>query len=237
MNIFTGTCILCGMSSRRKQDLCKKCEAELPWIEKSCFRCGQPLDNENITECGQCLQKIIPFDRTIALFHYKKPIDILIKGLKFTNKLIYARILGDLLGAKLQQSYKHDKPPDTIIPVPLHKKRLQERGYNQALEIARPIASKFNIPIDYQSCQKVKHTKAQASIPAQERLNNMQKAFVVSKKFCAKHIAIIDDVITTGATIRELSAAFRQHGAQTIDIWCCARTSTAQGKNRRYCNC
>lgn len=226
MFLFTGTCILCDISSHRKQDLCLKCESGLPWLQKACPRCGLPFKGiyENVHECGQCLQNLMPFDKTIALFYYKKPIDNMITALKFANKLIYAKIFGDLLGEKLQEHYKYNKLPELIIPVPLHKKRLQERGFNQALEITRPIAKKLHLSIDFKSCQRIKYTKPQALISSKERLENIKKAFVVNKKFHAKHVAIIDDVMTTGNTVKELSKALRCQGVRNIDVWCCART-------------
>jgi len=239
MNIFYGTCILCGLSSKRNIDICLKCETELPWIEKACCNCGQPLydiyDNDskntestliNTETCGSCLRKKPPFDKTLVFFHYQKPISDFIMALKFNKKLIYAKILTDLLIPKLIKHYNINQSiPELIIPVPLHKKRLRERGYNQALEIARPIAKKLNLPIDFRSCRRIKPTKPQTFISSSERDKNLIGAFTVNNQFRAKHIAIIDDVMTTGNTVKELSKILHKNGAQTIDIWCCARTS------------
>jgi ComF family protein len=228
MSIFCGTCVLCGLSSGRSLDICMECEAELPWIQYACHQCGEPFDTKDNTKCGDCLKQHPPFDKTIALFYYKKPIDNFITALKFADKLIYARILGDLLTVKLMKYYHNNsyKLPEIIIPVPLHHQRLRERGYNQALEIARLIAKKLRIVIDYKSCRRIKHTQAQALLPFKERKKNLIKAFTVKHNFKAKHIAIIDDVVTTGSTVSALSKVMRKQGVQTIDIWCCARTCT-----------
>jgi ComF family protein len=224
MSIFYGTCILCGLSSGRTSDICQECESELPWIANACYCCGQDLDSfDNI--CGCCLQKRPAFDRTIALFHYQKPIDNFITALKFANKLIYAKILGELLASKLISHYSESQRwPEVIIPVPLHNKRLRERGFNQSLEITRPIAKKLKIPTDFKSCYRTRNTQAQAQISFKERQKNLINAFAVKHNFRANHIAIVDDVMTTGSTVGELSETLRQHGVQIIDIWCCART-------------
>jgi ComF family protein len=195
-NLFTGTCILCGLPSHRKQDLCKACEADLPW------------QNNNTT----------------VIFHYQEPIDRLITGLKFANKLIYAKILGELMATKLKKHYQNKKLPELIIPIPLHKQRLRERGYNQALELARPIAKQLKIPLDFNSCIRTKNTAAQTLIPAKQRAQNLKNAFIINKKISAKYIAIIDDVTTTGNTINELSRILYQANINKVDIWCCAKT-------------
>jgi ComF family protein len=196
------TCILCGMPSNCQQDLCTHCRADLPWIEDS-------LPNN-----------------TIALFHYQKPINNLIKALKFNSKLIYAKILGELMAKKLMYHYQENKLPELIIPVPLHKKRLCERGFNQAVELARPIAKKLKMPIDLDSYIRVKHTEAQALMPAKQRAKNIHQAFAARKNLTVKHVALIDDVITTGNTINELSKIIYQSNIEKIDIWVCAKTNT-----------
>jgi len=189
------------MPSYRDKDLCRNCEIDLPWVNAS-------LPN-NI----------------IAVFYYQYPIDHLISALKFANKLIYAKVLGELMADRLVYSYKCGSFPEVIVPVPLHKYRLRERGYNQALELARPIAKQLNIPIDFNSCVRIKHTEAQSLVPAKQRQKNVKNAFEVSKNFSAQHVAVIDDVITTGNTIRELSKVLLQSGVSRIDLWCCAKTN------------
>ncbi len=201
--LFPGTCILCNMPSYRRQDLCRSCEIDLPWIDT-----------------------LMP-NYVIALFYYQYPIDHLISALKFANKLIYAKILGELMADRLVESYKCGSLPEVIIPVPLHKHRLRERGYNQALELARPISKQLNVPIDFNSCVRVKHTEAQTLVPAKRRQKNVKNVFAVNKNFSAQHVAIIDDVITTGSTIRELSNVLLQSGVSRIDVWCCAKTNYA----------
>lgn len=199
--LFPYICVLCGLPSACQQDLCHGCKADLPWIKN-------PLP-----------------DNTIALFNYQKPINHLIRELKFNGKLIYARILGELMAEKLKHYYAQQDLPEIIIPVPLHKKRLCERGFNQAIELARPIAKTLKIPLDVHSCMRIKHTEAQALMPAKQRGNNIQHAFAIRKNIGAKHIAIIDDVMTTGNTINELHSTLYASNIKKIDIWLCAKTS------------
>ncbi len=174
--------------------------------------------------CGQCLQKAPPFDVTYALYLYEAPITKLILALKFNQALVNARVLGELLAtAALQSWYKTRSLPTVIIPVPLHPTRLKERGFNQSLEIARPLAKALKLPIDTDHCKRNKVTAPQSTLLAAERRDNVKGAFTVSGHFAGQHVAVIDDVITTGSTVTEFCNVLKQHGAQTIDIWCCAR--------------
>lgn len=123
-----------------------------------------------------------------------------------------------------QRDWYQDKPlPDLILPVPLHRLRLRERGFNQALEIARPITKRLRIPIDKHSLQRIRHTRPQTGLKAPEREVNLKNAFKTIRDFSGKHIALLDDVVTTSSTINACSQALMDAGAKQIDIWCCAR--------------
>jgi ComF family protein len=220
--IFPSSCVFCNDLSRRKLDLCAACENELPFLQNYCTCCAQPLVEGQVI-CGNCLNNRLTFIKTFVLFHYQTPIDQLILGLKFSNRLINAKVLGELLANYLADQYRIQAKPEIIIPVPLHSARLRERGYNQAFELARPIAKKLKIPIDKTNVVRIKNTAAQALLPAKERAQNIKRAFSVTKMKKYKHVAIIDDVITTGNTIIELSKTLHQAGVEKIDIWCCAK--------------
>lgn len=169
------------------------------------------------------MQQPPPFDATFALFSYQPPITKLIMELKFHQRLVHARVLGELMASMLQQKYQSQPLPSCIVPVPLHAKRLRERGYNQALELARPIAQQFKIPLDTNTCIRHKHTAAQAQLTQQTRRQNIKNAFKIQEDIKGKHIAVLDDVITTGQTISELCKTLRAAGAARIDVWCCAK--------------
>jgi ComF family protein len=157
---------------------------------------------------------------------YLPPITKLIMELKFHHKLVNAEILGQLMAQTLQKRWYYNKSlPDVIIPVPLHTQRLQERGFNQALEIARPISDRLQIPLDTLSCQRARHTTAQATLVAEQRHQNVKNAFVIHQDFTGRTIALLDDVITTGQTVAELSKTLKKAGAKRIDIWAIARAT------------
>lgn len=215
---FPHTCVLCSARTHREIDLCVACENDLPIIQYGCSLCGVSLPiSQNL--CGQCLQHFPCFDKTIVLFSYEEPITKLIIDLKFHHQLIYAKILGLLMARKLNTTAL----PECIIPVPLHKKRLRERGFNQALEIAKPISKILNIPIDRYSAQRTRETEPQSLTHAKERKKNVKNAFQIKPTFKANHVAIVDDVMTSGHTVNELSQALKKAGVKQIDIWCAAR--------------
>ncbi|MCL5260101.1 MAG: ComF family protein [Gammaproteobacteria bacterium] len=221
--LFPRICVLCKAPSKRDFDLCLGCEHELPHIKFSCEQCGLPLA-VNQAQCGSCLTDPPAFNATKSLFFYEAPIDSLVLALKFNNNLLYANLFGELLALHLQGYYHNRKLPEVIIPVPLHRDRLRERGYNQALEIARPVAKKLNIQINKFSCVRFKNTLQQSALAFSERKQNIKDAFAVVKPLHAKYVAIIDDVVTTGYTVNEFSKSLRQAGAEKIDVWCVART-------------
>jgi len=228
--LFPSTCILCNALSKCKLDLCAACTNDLPFLKNCCMRCAQPLP-EGQTVCGACLNNPLPFlIRTFALFYYQTPIKQLMLSLKFNNCLVNAKILGELLANYLYNQYQNQDKPEMIIPVPLHPSRLRERGYNQALELARPIAKKLKIPIDKSSAKRTKNTIAQALLPAKKRAQNIKQAFDVNEAKIRhyKHVAVIDDVITTGNTATELCKILYQNGVNKIDVWCTAKAHFQQ---------
>lgn len=216
-------CILCNNPSYRKQDLCDACLKDLPFAQKLCQRCAIPLTVVNhFALCGKCSGKSPPFDCTYALFFYQFPVTKLILDLKFQEALMNARVLGELLAEKIKYSYQTKLFPDVIIPIPLHSNRLKERGFNQALEIARPLSNALKLPIDKYSCIRHKPTFAQATLSASKRQKNIQGAFTINP-LPYRHVAVVDDVITTGTTISEFCKTLKQQGVETIDVWCIAR--------------
>jgi ComF family protein len=198
---------------------------ELPVLKPGCLSCANVLSLENSHSfCGECLQKKPPFDITHGLFHYQPPIPKLILDLKFHHALTHARLFGELLAEKIiQEWYQENAFPTAIIPMPLHVSRLKERGFNQALEIARPIAKALNIPLTIHDVVRIRPTLPQATLSADSRKQNVKNAFLIKKSLENQHVAVVDDVITTGNTIREFCRALKKAGAGKISVWCCAR--------------
>ena len=219
--------ILCHSPSDTVNDICQACLNELPILPQSCPQCAKtlPEGTTSTLSCGQCLKFPPPFDATYALFSYEPPITKMIMGLKFSEKLVNARVLGALMAdAVLSRWYVDKRLPHLIMPVPLHPKRLQERGFNQALEIGRTLTKRLDLPMDKHGCSRIKHTSPQATLAKNSRNQNMKNAFQVHRDYTNQHIALLDDVTTTGQTLTELSKALKKAGAAHIDIWCCAKT-------------
>ncbi len=222
--IYPPTCLLCGGQGQQGRDICEGCLRELPRNLSCCLVCALPLPQEYGTAatCGNCLMHHPGFDLSHAPFLYLPPIGRLIGDLKFNSGLTQARLLARLVGDSLETAM--ESPPELLIPVPLHPSRLRERGYNQSLELARPLSRQFGIPLQYNLCTRIRATPHQLSLKKQDRARNVKGGFRVSGKLNARHVALIDDVITTGATVSELARLLKKNGVERVDVWAVART-------------
>ena len=144
----------------------------------------------------------------------------LIAQLKFAHQYKNARLLGGLLAQHIGGSAEL---PDCIVPMPLHPNRYRERGFNQSIELARHLSKQLAIPLDLHSCVRNRDTAHQTSLPAKQRRKNMRKAFSIKKSLPFQHVAIVDDVLTTGASASALAQALKQNGVSRVDVWVCAR--------------
>ena len=217
--------MLCGVTATDGCDLCSDCCADLPYLRTACRVCALPLTVVGI--CGRCLRREPKIHRSHAIFHYASPVDFFIQRLKFNRKLNYARLLGVLMARELAERYSSDADdlPKLIIPVPLHPARMRDRGYNQSLELARPVSALFNIPIDYSCCVRIHNTALQSDLPARLRRKNVKGVFRM-QAVEPDHVVIIDDVMTTGYTVNELAGVIRNAGVDRVDVWTCARASS-----------
>ncbi len=212
-------CVLCGACPTRAGfGLCAACLDELPFLGRACGRCATPLGSGEI--CGKCQRRPPPFEHLSAVFQYAEPVSSLIQALKFHGGLSHARLLGELMAAYLEAGAPM---PRLLLPVPLHRRRLRERGYNQALELARPIARRLGIPLDYRCCLRVAATAMQSQLSVKARRGNVRNAFRVTPRPGFEHVAVIDDVLTTGHTVMELVRCLKAAGAGRVDVWVCAR--------------
>ena len=233
-------CLLCGDLGHQEHDLalCKPCLADLPILGETCLSCANPLESRferlesfleespllQIRHCGQCLQYKPYFDHSLAFFPYAHPFDYFIHAIKFRSKLAITSLLGKLMAQQISSTVKLlDEMPDALLPVPLHPSRQRERGYNQSLELARPIAKQLQIPILNDLAQRTKATPPQSSLPLRQRKQNLKDAFIINYSVKDRHIAIIDDVMTTGTTVNALAKKLKQAGAQRVSIWCLCR--------------
>lgn len=178
--------------------------------------------NDQSVQCDSCADMPPPFFRVCALFKYKPPLTKIIYRLKFGGRLDYVRPLGNLMANKIINSwYEGGALPEVIIPVPLSKQRYQERGYNQSMELGKIIAKNVHIPLETSVCLRIRNTKMQAQLAKMARGKNLRGAFVPRKT--ATHVAVLDDVVTTGNTVRALSYALQAAGTERIDIWAICR--------------
>lgn len=222
--VLPGMCLICGANAE-KNNVCLACYQDLPILPNSCERCALFLPaHADSNACAFCLKSPPAFEKTFALFPYQAPIGGLIKHLKFKQDLASAKFFSDLLHEKILSTwYKNTSLPQLILPVPLHPLRLKRRGFNQAVEIARPLAKKLGLPLDLFGLKRIKDTAAQSGLSKKLRRMNIKSAFECQQKYGNLCIALIDDVVTTGLTIREISRVLKINGAKTIHVWCCAR--------------
>lgn len=222
--LFPPRCRLCGAAPAADIALCRACLAELPWLENGCCRCARPLPTGvDSLLCGVCLKRTPAFDVATALLHYRAPADYLIQRLKFSGELAVVPLLADLLAEKI--AARSTPLPDCLIPVPLHRVRLQERGFNQATELARRLGRRLDLPVDHHRCRRDRYTRPQSLTPTGLRRHNLRGAFSVTGELPVDaHVAIVDDVMTTGHTADELARVLRRAGAARVEVWIIARS-------------
>ncbi len=224
--IVTNPCLLCDLKTAEKTLICDACFVELPQPIDACYQCGLPLHSTaprlgKMQICGNCLTQAPHFDYTIAPFLYAQPMDYLIQQFKFSGQLVAGYALSKLM-LKIISPLIHGRP-QAIMPVPLHAKKLKSRGYNQAQELACPIAKALAIDLDLTSCARLKDTQPQSGLSKTDRIINMQNAFTLRKPIVAEHVVLIDDIMTTGNTLNELAKQLKRAGVKKVGIWVCAR--------------
>lgn len=219
-------CLLCGAVGHDDLDLCRDCAAELPRNRSCCARCALPLAVP-VAMCGACLRKPPPWDAAWAPFRYGWPLDRLEARFKFGRDLAAGRSLACLW----QDAPRPGDLPSLILPVPLHRSRLRQRGYNQALELARPLGRALGVPVRHDSLRRQRATAAQSELDAVGRRRNVRGAFAVREKGppLPAHVALLDDVMTTGATLAECARTLRRAGVPRVDVWALARAPSPRG--------
>ena len=219
-------CLVCGLPTALR--LCAGCQMDLPYYEavqqqRICQCCAKIFTIETDSDldyCGACLVDSPAYQRTYAIFHYDYPINQLIAQAKYSADLVVLHQLAELMA----QRFDIDSKPDCLIPIPMHAWHLRWRGFNQSLVLANYVGKVHQIPVDYRHCVCVRYPKKQASLNAKQRLKNVKGLFAVKVKNLAyQHVLIVDDVMTTGATVNELSKVLLQAGVKRVSVLCCAR--------------
>ena len=213
---FGGSCYLCRGAARAV--LCAACDADLPRLDAPrCPRCA--LASSAGAVCGRCLAHPPAYDATAAALAYAFPADVLVQALKFRGELALAPLLGALLAARLEGARA-----DVVLPVPLTAARLRARGFNQALEIARHVAPAGGARLEPRLAERSRETAPQMDLPLAERAQNVRGAFRCARALEGATVALVDDVMTTGATLHELAATLKRAGAVRVVNWVVART-------------
>jgi ComF family protein len=212
-------CLLCGGAGAHGMDLCADCSNELPRNRSCCARCALPLAAPAAL-CGACQRRLPPWDAAWAPFRYGWPLDRLESRFKFGADLAAGRVLSSLWRRETCPMAL----PQQILTVPLHRSRLRQRGYNQVLELARPLARGLRLPLCIDAIQRARPTEAQTELDAVGRRRNVRGAFALREGMAlAPHVAVIDDVMTTGATLAECARVLKRAGVQRVDVWALAR--------------
>ncbi|MBT8443906.1 MAG: ComF family protein [Gammaproteobacteria bacterium] len=227
-------CLLCGLPSAAL-NVCRGCRADLPWVLNACVLCGDELPAACAgAECGHCRIELgcIAAVRTALVYRY--PVDRLVTHAKFRSRPEYARALGELLGLYLRSASIRGslQRPAFLVPVPLHRRRLIRRGFNQAEEIARPVATQLGVRSLPRGCRRAVNTIEQTSLDGDARRKNIRGAFEVLVDVDGACVAIVDDVVTTGSTVVELARALRAAGAAEVLVWAATRAAIPPSAGR-----
>ncbi len=223
-------CLLCGRAGQRPGfDLCAACDAELPHNETACVRCGLPAPDAAVQgryddgACESCTGRLLPFERCVAPLLYEFPVTTLVPALKYEDALSHARVLGLLLARHVRRC-QGATDVDRVVPMPLHRARLAERGYNQSYEIARFAAGDLGLPLAPRALRRVRPTTPQVGLDRAARHDNVRGAFAADAAHArGLRIALLDDVVTTASTVEAAARALLDAGARRVDVWCVAR--------------
>lgn len=221
-----GWCLLCDDAGPPGFDLCTACRGALPWNGPACRGCALPLPAASPHDlCGICLARPAPFTCCVAPLRYELPASAMIRRLKYARSLTDGRVLSTLLAEQVADRYAGACLPELLVPVPLHWRRLLLRGQNQAAVIARHLGAQLGIPVAYRLCTRRRATRAQTGLSRAARQRNLANAFALRAAPGASRIALVDDVMTTGATLRALARCLGHDGAEEIHAWVVARTA------------
>lgn len=220
--IMPRNCVFCGIECEAGEACCcSGCAEDLPWNELQCARCAEslPAPLPAGINCADCQQRPPPYVAAAAPLTYTFPVDAAIKALKFRRRLEYGPAFGAMLVAMLAR-LPHDI--DAVLPVPLHWRRQAVRGFNQAHELCRPLRKCTDLPL-VPNVSRIRATPRQSGLSAEQRRRNLRAAFVVDGRVESRHVLIVDDVITSGATCRQLARVLLRAGAEKVSVVAVAR--------------
>lgn len=221
------TCLLCSATADHPNlAICVACEADLPWLESRCSCCALPLPSTGL-HCGECQRRQPAFNHVQAPWRYHFPIDALITRFKHQAQWPLGHLLTQLLAEHLRYSFGEGlSRPELLLPVPLAKQRQRLRGFNQAQMISQWLSRQLSIAYSPNALVRSLNTPPQQGLDAKQRRRNLRQAFSLPKPelIAGKHVALVDDVLTTGATADTLAQLLLRAGAKQVDVYCLART-------------
>lgn len=221
-------CLLClGRPDNQPLPICSGCQQDLPWLLHGCRHCALPIAAGD-DECAACQQQRQPFHKAYCAWRYDFPVNMLVGNFKYARDWPAGRLLSELLIAHLSYLQQEEglELAEALIPVPLASQRLRQRGYNQALMIAQWLGQPLQRPVLHNAVRRVRYTRTQQGLNARQRQANMLNAFQVMQpqQVAGRHLALVDDVLTTGATCAALARTLLAAGARRVDVYCLART-------------
>ena len=214
-----GLCLACGCDLGDASSLCTSCCGQLQRVPNPCQYCGQPNPVEGLV-CPACLLNPPRWQKIIAPLQYRGLVRDYLIQLKFSEALYLAKSLGQQCIDQFRQS---SPQPEVLLPVPLHRARLLERGYNQAYEIATVCSGALGIPVDRHALTRTRATPSQSGLSSPQRERNIRKAFAYAPKHDYRHVALIDDIVTTGSTVTEITKVLHRGGVEYVEVWALAR--------------
>ena len=220
--LYPWSCQICHGSCGERAGICANCYPMLPWCEASCAVCGLPIGAElgTSTICGVCQQRKPYFDRLFAPLWYEAPINEFIVNLKYSNKWENISLLMELF----LNTYSNPRPDALLLSVPSHSNRIRTRGFSPVQEILRELRRSIKIEYRANALKRIRATETQTGKTKRERRRNVNKAFEVTQNLRGKNIVLFDDVVTTGATVNELSRCLKKQGVTYVEVWAIART-------------
>lgn len=226
MLLLPTICLLCHQYHRGKYAICMSCESELPLLGPTCPTCARPCADlvdtpNNIASCGKCLTSMPYLDHVIAAYRFEEPLRSLMHTFKYREGFYLSGFIAHLMSNTNKLALL--KNTECLIPIPMHRSRLKQRGFNQAAVLARALSQSSNIPYKINACKKIRNTIPQAELKAKERAHNLKDAFQANRiKY--SNVTLVDDLLTTGHTANELAKTLKEQGVSTVNLWCCART-------------
>lgn len=239
--LFPPACVLCGealsvvyqhrphVQPAIAQRLCEGCYTDLSFNRYACSRCAIPLPADYAAKspqhsvCADCLQQSPPFHHSLSAFVYGQPLEWMIRQFKFNAQLMYVPLFAELWLDYLRRQPDLEPWPDVLLPMPLHPARLRQRGFNQSGLLAGYLSKALQIPLNTQDCRRIRDTPHQTGKSARQRRRNIKGAFQFVNQHAYRHLAIVDDVVTTGSSVSELARQLKRAGVARVDVWSLAR--------------